>query len=133
MNSCTNGKLLKWHAGDWMREILLSFEEIVELVGEHVYPCVAPENTEGNFYVYNRTEYSRTYEKFGLYTDTATLLLRAVSDDYDTSVTMAELADAVLSGLHKSDDGVVIKFKLVDSKEGFDDFKYYQDLYFAVD
>ena len=60
-------------------------------------------------------------------------MLRAVSDDYDTSVTMAELADAVLSGLHKSDDGVVIKFKLVDSKEGFDDFKYYQDLYFAVD
>lgn len=133
MNSCTNGKLLKWHAGDWMREILLSFDDIVELVGEHIYPVVAPENTEGNFYVYNRTEYSREYVKFGLQSDKATLLLRAVSEDYDTSILMAELADAVLSGSHKSDDGVSIEFKLVDSKEGFDDFKYYQDLFFAVE
>ena len=133
MNSCTNGTLLKWHAGDWMREILLSFDDIVGLVGEHIYPCVAPENTEGNFYVYNRTEYSRKYEKFGLGGDKATLLLRAVSDDYDTSITMAELADAVLSGEHTSDDGIKLTFTLVDSKEGFDDFKYFQDLYFAVD
>lgn len=133
MNSCTNGKLLKWHAGDWMREILLSFDEIVELVGEHIYPVVAPENTEGNFYVYSRTEYSRDYAKFGIQNDKATLLLRAVSDDYDTSILMAELADAVLSGPHKSEEGISIEFKLVDSKEGFDDFKYYQDLFFAVD
>ena len=115
-----------------MREILLSFEEIVGLVGEHIYPCVAPENTEGNFYVYNRTEYARNYEKFGLYTDTATVLLRAVSDDYDTSITMAELADEVLSGLHRNDDGVVIRFRLIDSKEGHDGFQYFQDLFFAV-
>ena len=127
-------KLLKWRAGDWMKEILLSSDKIVELVGDYVYHCVTPEYRDENFFVYSRTEYKREFVKLDtvIQEDTAILLLRAVSDDYDTSLTMAELADEVLSGLHKSDDGVVIKFKLVDSKEGFDGFQYFQDLFFAV-
>ena len=36
-------KLLKWRAGDWMKEILLSSDKIVELVGDYVYHCVTPE------------------------------------------------------------------------------------------
>ena len=127
-------KLLKWRAGDWMREILLSSDKIVELVGDYVYPCVAPEYRDENFYVYSRTEYKREFVKLDtvIQEDTATILLRAVSDDYDTYLTMAELADEVLSGLHRNDDGVVIKFRLIDSKEGHDGFQYFQDLFFAV-
>ena len=127
-------KLLKWRAGDWMKQILLSSDKIVKLVGDYIYHCVAPEYRDENFYVYSRVNYKREFVKLDtvIQEDTATLLLRAVSDDYDTSLTMAELADEVLSGLHRNDDGIVIKFKLVDSKEGFDGFQYYQDLYFAV-
>lgn len=125
--------MLKWRAGEWLREIMLSFDDVVELVGEHIYPCIAPEDTKGPFYIYNRTEYSRDYEKFGLLKDKATILLRAVSEDYDTSVYMAEMADGILSGEHSADDGIKITFKLVDSKEMFDDFKYCQDLYFTVE
>ena len=117
-----------------MKDILLSSDKIVELVGDYVYHCVTPEYRDENFFVYSRTEYKREFVKLDtvIQEDTAVLLLRAVSDDYDTSITMAELADEVLSGLHKSDDGVVIKFRLIDSKEGFDGFQYYQDLFFAV-
>ena len=127
-------KLLKWRAGDWMKDILLSSDKIVELVGDYIYHCVTPENTEGNFYIYNRVNYKREFVKLDtvIQEDTATILLRAVSDDYDTSLTMAELADEVLSGLHRNDDGVVIKLRLVNSKEGFDGFQYYQDMFFAV-
>ena len=127
-------KLLKWRAGDWMKEILLSSDKIVELVGDYVYHCVTPEYRDENFFVYSRTEYKREFVKLDtvIQEDTAVLLLRAVSDDYDTSLTMAELADEVLSGLHRNDDGVVIKFRLIDSKEGFDGFQYFQDLFFAV-
>ena len=127
-------KLLKWRAGDWMKEILLSSDKIVELVGDYIYHCVTPEYRDENFFVYSRTEYKREFVKLDtvIQEDTATLLLRAVSDDYDTSLTMAELADEVLSGLHRNDDGVVIKFRLIDSKEGFDGFQYFQDLFFAV-
>ena len=127
-------KLLKWRAGDWMKEILLSSDKIVELVGDYVYHCVTPEYRDENFFVYSRTEYKREFVKLDtvIQEDTATILLRAVSDDYDTSLTMAELADEVLSGLHRNDDGVVIKFRLIDSKEGFDGFQYYQDMFFAV-
>ena len=127
-------KLLKWRAGDWMKEILLSSDKIVELDGDYVYHCAAPEYRDENFFVYSRTEYKREFVKLDtvIQEDTATILLRAVSDDYDTSLTMAELADEVLSGLHRNDDGVVIKFRLIDSKEGFDGFQYFQDLFFAV-
>ena len=127
-------KLLKWRAGDWMKEILLSSDKIVELVGDYIYHCVTPEYRDENFFVYSRTEYKREFVKLDtvIQEDTAILLLRAVSDDYDTSLTMAELADEVLSGLHRNDDGVVIKFRLIDSKEGFDGFQYFQDLFFAV-
>ena len=127
-------KLLKWRAGDWMKEILLSSDKIVELVGDYIYHCVTPEYRDENFFVYSRTEYKREFVKLDtvIQEDTAVLLLRAVSDDYDTSLTMAELADEVLSGLHRNDDGVVIKFRLVNSKEGFDGFQYFQDLFFAV-
>ena len=127
-------KLLKWRAGDWMREILLYSDKIVELVGDYIYHCVTPEYRDENFFVYSRTEYKREFVKLDtvIQEDTAILLLRAVSDDYDTSLTMAELADEVLSGLHRNDDGVVIKFRLVNSKEGHDGFQYYQDLFFAV-
>ena len=127
-------KLLKWHAGDWMKEILLSSDKIVELVGDYIYHCAAPEYRDENFYIYNRVNYKREFVKLDtvIQEDTATLLLRAVSDDYDTSLTMAELADEVLSGLHRNDNGIVIKFRLIDSKEGFDGFQYFQDLYFAV-
>ena len=127
-------KLLKWRAGDWMKEILLSSDKIVELVGDYIYHCVTPEYRDENFFVYSRTEYKREFVKLDtvIQEDTAILLLRAVSDDYDTSLTMAELADEVLSGLHRNDDGIVIKFRLIDSKEGFDGFQYYQDMFFAV-
>ena len=127
-------KLLKWRAGDWMKEILLSSDKIVELVGDYIYHCVTPEYRDENFFVYSRTEYKREFVKLDtvIQEDTAVLLLRAVSDDYDTSLTMAELADEVLSGLHRNDDGVVIKFRLVNSKEGHDGFQYFQDLFFAV-
>ena len=127
-------KVLKWRAGDWMKEILLSSDEIVKLVGDYIYHCVTPEYRDENFYVYNRTEYKREFVKLDtvIQEDTAILLLRAVSDDYDTSLTMAELADEVLSGLHRNDDGIVIRFRLIDSKEGHDGLQYFQDLYFAV-
>ena len=127
-------KLLKWRAGDWMKDILLSSDKIVELVGDYIYHCVTPEYRDENFFVYSRTEYKREFVKLDtvIQEDTAVLLLRAVSDDYDTSLTMAELADEVLSGLHRNDDGVVIKFRLIDSKEGHDGFQYYQDMFFAV-
>ena len=127
-------KLLKWRAGDWMKDILLSSDKVVELVGDYIYHCVTPEYRDENFYVYNRVNYKREFVKLDtvIQEDTATLLLRAVSDDYDTSLTMAELADKVLSGLHRNDDGIVIKLRLIDSKEGHDGFQYYQDLFFAV-
>ena len=112
----------------------MSSEEIVELVGDYIYHCVTPEYRDDNFFTYRRVNYKREFVNLDtvIQEDTAILLLRAVSDDYDTSLTMAALADEVLSGLHRNDDGVVIRFRLIDSKEGHDGFQYFQDLFFAV-
>ena len=133
MNSCTNGALLKWRAGEYLREILLSNAEVVGMVGEHIYPCIAPEDTLGDFIVYNRSKYTREYTKFGLNADVARVDITAISEHYDNSLDLAELIDQVLSGEHTSDNGLRLTFKLHDSNEGFEDFKYFQTLTFDIE
>jgi len=133
MNSCLNGALLKWRAGEYLREILLGDEDIAALVNEHIYPIIAPENTVGAFIVYNRVKYTRDYSKFGLTEDVARIDVTIISEDYDQTLDLAELVDAVLSGTHNSEDGLKLTFKLHDSQEGFEDFKYFQTLTFDVE
>lgn len=132
MNSCINGAPLKWRAGEWLREILLADEDILEMVGEHIYPLNAPEGTDGDFITYSRLEYVREYGQMGLYRDEAVIQVVIISDDYDRSLDIVELVDAVLSGTHNADDGTTVTFKLQDSKELFEDLKFFQIIEFRV-
>lgn len=132
MNKCVNGTYLKWWIGIDISEILSSSESLVELVGEDIYPLVAPEGTDGEFIIYRRSKYTREYSKMGLTDDVARVEIIAVSESYETSVSMAALIDSVLTGTHYNDDGYSLTFKLHDSEEGFDDMKYTQVLVFEV-
>ena len=133
MNSCLNGALLKWRAGEYLRDILLLNADIIALVGDNVYPCIAPEDTAGDFIVYRRDKYTRDYTKFGLTSDVARIDVTAISEDYDRSLDLAELIDGILSGEHRSDNGLKLTFKLIDSNEGFEDFKFFQTLTFEIE
>lgn len=132
MNKCANGAYLKWWIGIDISEILSSSEALVGIVGEDIYPLVAPEGTDGEFIIYRRSKYSREYAKMGLTDDVARVEIIAVSESYETSVSMAALIDSVLTGTHLNDEGYSLTFQLYDSEEVFDDMKYTQLLVFEV-
>lgn len=130
-NSCL-GSYQKWAVGNDIREILLANGDIVAEVGTNIYPLVAPENVDGNFIVYARDKYNKEEVKMGIYEDAARVALSVVSDNYDEAIYIASLLDDALSGKHKKPDGTVLRIKLVDSTETFEDLKYIETLLFEI-
>ena len=121
----------KWYIGNDVRSILLDDEDIVRMVGNHIYPIVAPENTDGDFLVYSRTKYGKSSVKQGVYEDECSLAIVAVSDNYDRSIDLASAIDNALTGRHNIGE-VSIELLLQDSSEEYADNKYIQTLLFQV-
>lgn len=130
-NSCLDS-YQKWAVGNDIREILLANGDIVAEVGTNIYPLVAPEKVDGNFIVYAREKYAKEEVKMGVYEDVARVALSVVSNDYDEAIYIAALLDNALSGKHIKSDGTIIRIKLVDSSEAFEDLKYIETLLFEV-
>lgn len=134
-DTCYNtglGSFQKWWIGNVVRALLLADEGVSGIVGEDVFPIVAPENTDGEFIIYRRVAYSKQVVKEGVYQDKCNLELVVVSDNYDNSVALAELIDNCLTGNHTTDEGEKFSMLLADSSEGFDDNKYWQKLNFEI-
>jgi hypothetical protein len=133
-NTCPNklGSLHKWNVGNDIREILLADETLAGVIGTNIYPCIAPEKTEGDFILYNREKYSKTYTKMGIVEDECQVVLSIISDDYDTSVAIAAQVDNLLIGKHTREDGYTLTISLKDSTETFADNKYVQTMLFEI-
>lgn len=134
-DTCYNtglGSFQKWHIGDDVRALLLANEDIAALVGDDIYPIVAPEGTEGQFIVYQREKYSKKTVKQGVFEDDCVLSLTAVADNYDAAVTLAELIDNTLTGKHTNGDGENFQMVLSDSSEAFEDNKFIEVLLFEI-
>lgn len=121
----------KWFIGNDVRSILLADEDVASQVGQHVYPLVAPENTDGDFIIYSRQKYSKTNAKAGVVEDECLLAVIAVSDNYDNSVALAAKIDNALTGQHNI-EGIRIDLFLQDSTEEFAENKFIQTLLFQV-
>lgn len=132
--TCVNkiGSYQKWFIGNDIREILSANSAITEMVGTNIYPCIAPEKTEGNFILYSRVGYQKTWTLMGIVEDDCRISITAVADDYDNAVLLAALIDNTLTGFHKKDDGVKFTINLVESTEMFDDNKYIETLIFEI-
>ena len=134
-DTCYNtglGSFQKWHIGDDVRALLLADTNIAALVGEDIYPIVAPEGTDGEFIVYRREKYSKDTVKEGVVGDECILSLTAVADNYDAAVTLAELIDNALTGKHTNGEGENFQMVLSDSSEAFEDNKYIEVLLFEI-
>ena len=125
------GSYQKWFIGNDIRTILLKDEEIVAQVGTNIFPLIAPENTKGDFIIYNRDKYSKSMVKMGVYEDECEVAVVAVSENYDDAVSLASLIDNALSGKHLVND-VKLSIILSDSTETYDDGKYIETLIFKV-
>ena len=113
-----------------VRGILLETEEITSLIGQKVFPVVAPMNTEGDFIIYQRDGYKQDYTKMGVARQIPTVFVNAVSDDYERSLQLASLIYEALEGSFSNPDMTI---HLEDSTEDYSDGKYFQVLQFSVE
>ncbi|MBT9871996.1 DUF3168 domain-containing protein [Bacteroides salyersiae] len=113
-----------------VRGILLETEEITSLIGQKVFPVVAPMNTEGDFIIYQRDGYKQEYTKMGVARQIPTVFVNAVSDDYERSLQLASLIYEALEGSFSNPDMTI---HLEDSTEDYSDGKYFQVLQFSVE
>jgi hypothetical protein len=126
------GSIQKWKVGEVVREILLLDEDIKGMVGQDIYPIIAPEGTLGAFILYRRDKYSKNYTKTCVNSEECTLIVTAVADDYDTAIELAMLIDNALTGNHMTDDNKRFDMRLADSSEDFVDKKYVETLLFDI-
>lgn len=112
-----------------VRGILLKSKEIVGYVEDKIFPVMAPENTAGDYIIYQRDGYKQEYSKMGVARQTPLVNVIAISEDYGRSQDLASLIYDSLSGVWTDPD---MRIRLEDSTEGFIDNKYIQVLQFSI-
>ena len=117
----------KLTVGSYARTYLLSIPAIKAIVGERIYPGIAPEGTTGTFVVYERDSYEVLNSKMGIYLQEANIAYEVVSDTYDEGQTLAVLILENLQGRHNN-----LNFQVVDSAEYYTEKKYRQVLLFKI-
>ena len=103
----------KFKVTNEVRGILLKSKEIVGYVEDKIFPVMAPENTAGDYIIYQ----------------TPLVNVIAISEDYGRSQDLASLIYDSLSGAWTDPDMYI---RLEDSTEGFIDNKYIQVLQFSI-
>ena len=117
----------KLTVGNYARTYLLGIPAIKSIVGNRIYPGIAPEGTKGAFVVYERDSYEVETSKFGIYKQEAKIVYEIVSDTYDEGQALAVLILENLQGRH---DG--LQFDVIDSSEYYEEKKYRQILLFKI-
>lgn len=103
-----------------IRDLLLANDDVRAIVGDRIYPIVAPEGTKGPFITYARSEYSIHKTNMQIYQHDCYVLLCCVSHSYDESQDLAEKVYRALEGLYRyrDDKGLIINsISLEDSYE----------------
>ena len=122
----------KFRIGTVIRKILIDNEDVKQLVGDKIFPLVAPQSTEGDLIVYYRDEYSKDYTKMGVYNDNCKVYVTIVSDSYDRSQEIAEAVNNALEGTFFQNTDNQIQVRLSDLTEDYADNKYIQVLLFEI-
>lgn len=114
-------KLVK--IGKTLRSLLLSNDTVAEYLTGKIFPLVAVEGTTFPFLVYRRSGYAPVSNK-DLEDEIVTVEIAILSDKYENSV---DVADAVLTGLHGSNEEIE-RVKIIGTSEEFSDDIYIQKL-----
>ena len=86
----------KWRLAEYIRERLLASEEMQKLVGNHIYPVLAPD-TDGDFVILTRSSYKARETKFSILEYTTSVIIEVYSDDYARGLDIAEAVDRQLT------------------------------------
>lgn len=113
-----------------IRAILLENPAVSAVVGDKIFPLVAPKDTTGDFIIYQRDEYSIDRAKMGMITQKCRVYINAVSEDYDRG---QQLAAAIFEALEGNFTEPDMRIQLVDSTEDYEAGKYIQILLFSIE
>lgn len=123
----------KWRLAEYIRERLLASEEMQKLVGNHIYPVLAPE-TEGDFVILTRSSYKARETKFSILEYTTSVIIEVYSDDYARGLDIAEAVDRQLTKIHEEEYGKAggVSITIQDSGEALHEGKFVQILEYAI-
>lgn len=111
----------------YARNYLLQNPDFVALVGNKVYPSVAPENTPSPYVIYERDAYATFDTKFGVYQEEAQVFFEVYSDDYDTGMEIIVKIHNILQGKHGG-----FRFDVINSAEYYKEKKFRQAILFKI-
>lgn len=119
----------KFNISTEIRAILLDSPEIKELVGTKIYPLVAPQDTSGDFIIYQRDRYMIERNKMAYTSQKCEVYINAICDNYDRSKQLALLIFEALDGEFSNPNMTI---HLEDATEDYVDGKYIQVLLFSI-
>lgn len=111
--------------------ILSGNEEIKKMVGNNIYPVVAPLSTKNPYIVFKRQINTQNDNKDSRYS-IVTIELNVYSNDYQQSIQLAELAKNTLEDVYNKEvEGLKIKYIVSTSiDEDYNEDYYSQTMYF---
>ena len=96
-----------------IRSMLLADEKITGLIGDRIFPIMAPEDTSGMYVIYQRDQYSVDRSKMGPVMDKCQVYIDVIGPDYDSTQELAERIFTALDGDHENG----LRIWLADSTE----------------
>lgn len=110
--------------------ILSNSPEIQALVGDKIFPLVAPVDTHGDFIAYQRDGYKREDSKMGVAVQRSIFLITVVSDTHERSLVIADAVYDALEGDHSEYD---MRIRMENYGEDYIDRKFIQVLQFNLE
>ncbi len=115
-----------------LRPILLSKENLTAMVGDNIFPLYAPEDTTGDFILYQRTKGGSYVTQMSVSAEWCEVTFNVVSGGYGKGIDIAEELRKALQDVYIDDDQLVMS----DSREEIvgegNVVKYVQILVFTV-
>lgn len=103
---------------------------IQNLVGDKIYPLINPNDSDGDFIVFQRAGFHRQDTKMGVSLQKIDFFVTAVSANYNRSLDIAEAIFDALEGNHTDTD---TRIRMIDCEEDFIDKKFLQVLKFSLE
>lgn len=110
-------------------KLLRESEELTAMIGTKIFPIIAPEGTEGDFVAYQRDGLKIERSKMGTALQRSYFYITVVSDDYDRSLSIAEIVYDTLVGEFSEPS---MRIDIEDYTEDVVDKKYLQTLQFSI-
>lgn len=112
-------------------KILTDNEEIKKVLGNNIYPVVAPLNTKNPYVVYKRQISVQNDNKDSRYS-TVSIEINVYSNNYQESIKVAELVKNTLESVYNKEvEGFKIKYIVSTSiDEDYNEDYYSQTMYF---